>query len=963
MSIKRSSILIVILILVFGISSGVVYPQKADTLLSRLQQSGKIEKILNYLQLAEHIKTEHSLQAEAYVDTALLLAKRYNIDSLIYAAAYKKGAAALNQGALREAKKHLQTAYLSFKPEYDQQSYCRLLNLLGETYARQGKLDTAYTILQSSLELNLSTKDTINVARVYNKIGNVNYMSANFERALKSYRQAYEYFIMLKNNQGLATTSMNLGNLYEELGEEDTARYYYHAALRLSKNLGDYKDISVVLNNLGVFHANLENSDSAIYYLRKSSEAAQEIKDFYQIAVLKNNIGLIHKKNDEHQKALIEYNEAMDIANANNYVQLRRNLYKNLAATYANTGKFKEAYEFRIQYASLNDSVNNLETKERISNLQLEFEEKRKIEEIRAQSDLRQMRYTYTITILMAILLLVSVTLIVILRNNLHRKKVNKELLKKNIETARQKELQEATLKELSESQKKTRAILKALPDVMFIFDREGNYLDYHAKNEADVIKSEEHLLGSNVKKELSEDFANKILNGIRKAAESGQVQVLVHRDRVNQRMMDMELRIAPIKDGTFLMIGRNISERKNMERELKGARDEMQKALEAKSMYLASLSHEIRTPLTSIIGVTSILEETDLSEEQQECTNIINISGNNLLNLINNILDFSKIESGQLKLERVRLLIHEIIEEVVSLLDVKAKESNNTIRYEIDERLNASIVGDPYRLTQILINLVNNAIKFTKNGSIHINVSILEEKSSSLMLRFEVADTGIGVSIEQRDKLFKAFSQADESIARKYGGSGLGLLISKHFVELMGGEIGLDSEEGKGSKFWFTAAFNKTDISSEGGSQTQEKTEMAIETEQSGAKSILLVEDNLLNQKFAMAILQKQKHSVDIAENGKIGVEFFEKKAYDVILMDIQMPVMDGIQATKNIRKIETEKNMKPTRIVAVTAYAMEGDEEKFYQAGIDDYLRKPYKANQLLAKLEPGSKKDEDL
>ncbi|MDZ7741904.1 MAG: ATP-binding protein [Bacteroidota bacterium] len=573
------------------------------------------------------------------------------------------------------------------------------------------------------------------------------------------------------------------------------------------------------------------------------------------------------------------------------------------------------------------------------------------------------MRYSYTIAALLALLLLVVVFLIIIFRNSLHRKRVNKELLEKNREAIRQKELQEATLKELSESQKKTRAILKALPDVMFIFDQDGNYLDYHAKNDEDIIKSEEHLLGSNIRKELSEDFANKILEGIRKAAEDDQVQVFIHRDWVNKRRMDMELRIAPIEDGTFLMIGRNITERKKMERELKEARDEMQKALEAKSMYLASLSHEIRTPLTSIIGVTSILEDTDLSEEQQECTNIINISGNNLLNLINNILDFSRIESGQLKLEKVGLMIHEVIEEVVSLLDVKAKDSNNKITFEIDEKLHKNIFGDPYRLTQILINLVNNAIKFTKNGNIHIQVNFLEEKAGSLKLRFEVSDTGIGVSVEQRDKLFKAFSQADESIARKYGGSGLGLLISKHFVELMGGEIGLESEEGKGSIFWFTAGFEKESKPREAASKAQENKETIPQNEQAGSKNVLLVEDNLLNQKFAQAILKKNKHNVDIAENGKIGLEFFEKNQYDVILMDIQMPVMDGIQATKKIRMIETEKDMEPIRIVAVTAYAMEGDEEKFYQAGIDDYLRKPYKANQLLEKLEPSSEKDEDL
>ncbi|MDZ7741903.1 MAG: tetratricopeptide repeat protein [Bacteroidota bacterium] len=373
---KESGILIFLLILVFGISGGKAYPQNADSLLNILHQQAKKEKIIIFLQLAELSKADHPMQAEAYLDTALLMAKQYNYDSLISAAAYKKGAAALGQGMIREAREYLQTSYLHYHRENDERGYGNLLDLLGETYARLGRLDTAYAILQSSLDLKLGMKDTAAIARVYIKIGNVNYLNGNLERAHASYRKATDYFRLLQDKHGIATASMNLGNVYEELGKPDSAKYFYYTALQLNEKLGDYKDISILLNNLGVFHLNQGNNDSAIYYLTKSSEAAGKINDHYQIAVLKNNIGLIHDKNKEFRKAQETYLEALRLAKANHYLQLERSIYQNLAANYANTGDFKKAYETHSKYAALNDSINDLETKERISSLQFEFEKK-----------------------------------------------------------------------------------------------------------------------------------------------------------------------------------------------------------------------------------------------------------------------------------------------------------------------------------------------------------------------------------------------------------------------------------------------------------------------------------------------------------------------------------------------------------------------------------------------------------
>lgn len=553
------------------------------------------------------------------------------------------------------------------------------------------------------------------------------------------------------------------------------------------------------------------------------------------------------------------------------------------------------------------------------------------------------------ILIIIALLLLVVVFLYT---NYRLKKRSNLILLQKNDEILEQKANLEKLVEEFRESQRRKEAILHAIPDLMFVFDKDGNYLSYKVKKPEDLLYSED-VLNKNIRDILPADFAERILEAIRDAAKSRQLQIFEHRMDYQGQIMDIEMRLTLAGKDEFLMMARDITSRKKMEEDLHNARREAEEATRIKSMFLASLSHEIRTPLSSIIGITSVLEETNLDPEQQEYIDIINMSGNNLLNLINNILDFSKIESGQIEIENLKFDFEAILDEVISILKLKARESNNKISKEIDPKIPKKIISDPVRLQQILINLISNANKFTRDGRIQVKAELLERFEDKLRIKVNIIDDGIGVSEEQKTKIFRAFSQADASIARNYGGTGLGLTIAKQFTNLMGGEIGVESEAGKGANFWFTIVTNDEE------NENSEKSEPSsqIKNDHMKALRILLVEDNLLNQKFAIAILKKYHHRIDIAVNGKEGVERFMENKYDLILMDIQMPVMDGIEATKIIRRYEKKKNLEPTRIVAVTAYAMEGDEERFYKAGIDDYLRKPYRADQLINMIDKES------
>lgn len=390
-------------------------------------------------------------------------------------------------------------------------------------------------------------------------------------------------------------------------------------------------------------------------------------------------------------------------------------------------------------------------------------------------------------------------------------------------------------------------------------------------------------------------------------------------------------------------------AERQLAEQALRRAKEQAESANRTKTEFLATLSHELRTPLSVVLGFTQLLRSTELTAEQREFVALIDRSGNSLLQQINDLLDLSKIEAGRMDLEAIPFDLRTVCQEVVALLSPKAAEKQLSLGLDFALPTNTPLLGDPARVRQVLLNLADNALKFTEHGGVCIEVRPQGEGG----LRLSVIDTGIGIEPGTQPLLFSKFTQADSSTTRRYGGTGLGLAISKRLVELMGGKIGVLSEPGKGSRFWFTLASSQASPIAPTAPEveTQVSAPLAVEAVVAAPLRVLVAEDDPTNQRVVSLFLQKLGCEVDWANNGREAVARFRAQTYDVVLMDCYMPEMDGFEATAEIRRAATSGKRVP--IIALSASAMDEDRRKCVAAGMDEFMTKPIIVEQLRSAL----------
>jgi len=513
----------------------------------------------------------------------------------------------------------------------------------------------------------------------------------------------------------------------------------------------------------------------------------------------------------------------------------------------------------------------------------------------------------------------------------------------------------------LSSEKARLSAILDNMLQAVISISEEGVIQSFNKHAETIFGYSAVEVIGENVKYLMPEPnrinhdgyLQNYMKTGNKKIIGAGRE---VEAQKKDGTLFPILLSVSEVKiDGkiSFIGLALDITESKKAEQEIIAAMKKAEAANAAKGQFLANMSHELRTPMNGIIGLSGLLLEAELKHDDREVLNSIHSSAESLLSLLNDILDFSKIEAGELSFEKMPYSPRNVLAQNIDILTAMASKKSIILEQSFSPRVPNYIIGDAHRLRQVVYNLIGNAIKFTENGTVRLSADFKSTGKDKGEIMLKVEDTGIGIPEDKLDLVFQKFSQADVSTTREFGGTGLGLTICKQIIELMGGEIGVDSIVGEGSTFWVRIPIDIADIQED---EIQNNDEIAKKTISFEKYTALIVDDHPVNILFAKKLLNNWKFkTIETAENGKRALKAFEKGNFDIILMDCQMPEMDGFETTEKIRSIEKDRGSKnPVPIIAVTADAMQGVKDKCLKAGMNNYITKPIDVKKLLSRLQ---------
>jgi PAS domain S-box-containing protein len=516
------------------------------------------------------------------------------------------------------------------------------------------------------------------------------------------------------------------------------------------------------------------------------------------------------------------------------------------------------------------------------------------------------------------------------------------------------------TLRKQDEGENIFKSALDAVPNALLMMEENGTIILVNRQAEKLFGYPQSELIGKNIKiiipARLHNDFPgywSVLKNGNLSHESRSALNLWAINKNGNEFAVDMNINFFEVKEKKmFLSSIIDITESKKDEEALREAKEKAEHLSLARQEFLSVMSHEMRTPLNAVVGISHLLAEGELTPEQEENISILQFSAQNLLSLINNILDFSKIESGMLQLEQIDFNFSELIRRVMDSFRHNAQEKQVRLNLQTDIDIPEILNGDPARLTQVLTNLLHNAIKFTEGGEVRLNVKVVSADNEKIRMHFAISDTGIGIEPDRLQEIFDSYTQAKPSITRQFGGSGLGLTICKKLLKIMGGDISVKSEVNKGSVFSFDLEF------STGAKGEQKLTSHRLERDFDLTDiKILLVEDNITNRALAKKFITRWGATVDTAENGMVAVKKINENPYDLVLMDLQMPVMDGFKANRIIRDLGYTSDKLP--VIALSAYILDEVKTKVRASGMNDYLAKPIDPHELYRKIVKNIKR----
>jgi PAS domain S-box-containing protein len=790
------------------------------------------------------------------------------------------------------------------------------------------------------------------LAKTYNLIGNCYCLMNEYDKSMQYFNDVFSLPDDSLTPSLRALTYTNIADLFTARGNLNLADEFYKRAVNIYIHTADRQALARTYEGVAKLAMVRDDASEALAYYQNSSEIYREENNVKQLGRLASGMAGAWLFSGDHEQALQTLRQGLALTAQFSLLEERKEVFMLLSEIYSGLGDHRASREYYIRFNQVRDSIYDEQLARAIAGTETRSAFwKHEIDPDQIGKDLLIERYTRRFIII--ILALSLITVILAVSRMISQRRANRIL-------SHQKNILKKTVAEQRVSEAKYKALFSQANDAIFLMDYE-TFIDCNEKTLEMFACEREEIVGQPPYKfspenqpdgKNSKEKANHL---IFQCYEGKPQRFYWMHTRRDGTPFDAEVSLNLVNpDGKQYVqaIVRNISERVRAEKEMLLAREKAEKATESKTFFLAKMSHEIRTMLGGITSSADLLKNTSVDKHQSELLDIISLSAGNLLEIVNEILDFSKIEAGRVDIEERSFDLHDLLNNITNTFAQKAKEKKLELFLSIHPRVPQFIVGDELRLKQILANLLSNAIKFTENGSVTMEVAGSVTEQDKAELEFRIIDTGIGISPHQLKQLFSEYSQTDISISRRFGGTGLGLNIAYRLVTLMKGKVDVSSRENTGTTFTVTIPFTIS-------SAPEVKADAPLVPEElQGLRKyrILLAEDNLINQKIILINLENLGHEVDIANDGIEAWKMYLENEYDLILMDIQMPEMDGIAVTKLIRKHEAERNARERiRIIALTANILGKDAAYCLSEGMDAYVAKPFRIEEILAVLEP--------